>query len=84
MEKVGKKHKKSIQKSIDISGISGAEHPKRELIKPPSKTVEKEIISLFDFRNVLDEALIDVTFEIKGGRRDGVLVTDAIKARGIK
>ena len=46
--------------------------------------LEKEIISLSDFRNVLDEALIDVTFEIKGGRRDGVLVTDAIKARGIK
>ena len=46
--------------------------------------LEKEIISITEFRNVLDEALADVTFEIKGGRRDGVLVTDAIKARGLK
>ena len=38
-------NRERIVELIDISGISNPEHPKREVIKPPVKKIEKEIIS---------------------------------------
>lgn len=44
-EKAQVREPEKIVELIDISGISTAEHPKREVIRPAVKKIEKEIIS---------------------------------------